>query len=163
MLRVGRRGTRFTARFEGFRSCPYKIGDDPWTIGYGTTSGSGRDVGPNTPCITERTGRRWLRRDLNRRYLPTIPRRWRMRQREIDALSSLAYNGGPRIVSDPSYSTLARRLKSKEGRRYKRRKRIYRQELPRWVNPGTQFEAGLRKRREAEVRLANRGDYSGSP
>lgn len=163
MLRVSRKGVRFTARFEGFSSCPYKNGDDPWTIGYGTTSGSGRDVGPDTPCISRRKGRRWLRRDLNRRYLPTIPRRWRMRQRELDALASAAYNLGPRVVSDPSYSTLARRLKSWEGKRYRTRKRIYRQELPRWVMPGSQFEAGLRKRREAEVRLACRGDYSGKP
>jgi GH24 family phage-related lysozyme (muramidase) len=60
-------------------------------------------------------------------------------------------------------STLARRLKGPEGKSYKRRKAIYRQELPKWVNAGGRPLPGLVKRRAAEVRLACEGDYSGRP
>jgi lysozyme len=162
-MRVSDKGVNFVAAWEGFRSCPYKDMVGVWTIGYGTTSASGRHVGPNTRCITKRTAREWLQDDLNGRYYPYIPRRGRMRQHEKDALASFAYNNGPAAVGDPSYSTLARRLKSKEGRRYKNRKRIYREELPRWKYAGGEVVLGLVKRRAAEVALACEADYSGRP
>ncbi|MGH2954689.1 MAG: glycoside hydrolase family protein, partial [Thermoanaerobaculia bacterium] len=130
-----------------------------WTRGYGETEG----IGPHSRCVTKREAGIDLRRRLNRDYLPAVPRLARLRRRERDALASFAYNLGTRAVSDPSYSTLARRLKGREGRTYRRRRRVYRAELPKWVNAGGRPLAGLRKRRAAEVRLATRGDYSGRP
>lgn len=160
--RVSHKGVLFVGAWEGFRGCPYQDSVGVWTIGYGTTSAD-RPVGPATPCISPQTGLEWLRGSLNHKYLPAIPRARRMRQCERDALASFAYNLGPGAVSDPNFSTLARRLASSEGRTYKARKRIYAEEFPKWVNAGGSPLAGLVKRRKAELALATRGDYSGRP
>ena len=162
IARVSDKGARFVGRFEGFRSCAYRDSVGTWTIGFGTTSAV-RPVGPGTPCISEATGRKWLKRALNKLYLPHVPRIRRLKRRERDALASFAYNLGPRAVNDPSYSTLARRLRSPEGKSYEKRKRIYREELPKWNKAGGVSLPGLTKRRAAEVRLACEGDYSSRP
>ncbi|MGH2955093.1 MAG: lysozyme, partial [Solirubrobacterales bacterium] len=130
-----------------------------WTRGYGETEG----IGPHSRCVTKREAGIDLRRRLNRDYLPAVPHLARLRRRERDALASFAYNLGTGAVSDPQGSTLARRLLGPEGRTYRRRKRVYREELPRWNRAGGQVLDGLTKRREAEVRLACMGDYSGRP
>lgn len=153
---VSRRGARFVARFEGFRSCPYW---DPygqvWTVGYGETQG----ITAGSPCVSKRSARKDLRKRLSGKYNPTRLQPQKLKQCEIDALASLAYNEGPGILSDPSYSTLAKRLRSNEGRTYNGRKRIYRQELPKWTRSGGVVLAGLVNRRNAEVRLATTGHY----
>lgn len=159
MLFVSRKGAAFVSHWEGFRSCPYQDSVGVWTIGYGET----RNVGPYTACISERTARRKLRLRLTRDYLPAVPRRWQMRQCERDALASFAYNLGVGAVSDRHRSTLARRLRSSEGRTRKGRRRIFREEMPKWAVAGGSKLEGLVKRRAAEVALANRGDYSGRP
>lgn len=163
-MKVSILGTRFLCGWEGFRSCPYKIGSDPWTRGYGETRG----IGPNSPCVSRRQARAEMRRRLNRDYLPPVMAVLRqtgdqIRQREADGLASVSYNLGPGVVSDPRVSTLARRLQSAEARTFKGRKRIYREELPKWRMPGSQFEAGLAKRRAAEVALICNGNYLGRP
>src|SRR5688500_17348778 len=104
MARTSRKGARFVGVWEGFRSCPYRDSVGVWTIGYGTTSAE-RPVGPNTPCISEATAAKWLRESLNGKYVPAIPHRRWMRQCEIDALASFAYNLGPGAVSEPSMSS----------------------------------------------------------
>lgn len=158
-MRVNKRGVKFVAGWEGFRSCPYRDAVGVWTIGYGETKG----IGPNTPCITEAQARSNLQKRLSNDYLSAVPRRRRMLPRERAALASFAYNLGTGAVSDPNISTLARRLLGPEGKTYKRRKRVYKEELPKWVRAGGQVLPGLVKRRAAEVRLAVEGDYSGRP
>ena len=158
-MKVSRKGARFVGRFEGFRPCPYRDAVGVWTIGYGETAG----VGPGTPCVSERRARKRLRGRLTHDFLPAVPRANRMRQQERDALASFAYNLGPGAVSDPRLSTLARRLKSPEGQSFQGRKAIYRQEMPKWTKAGGQTLPGLVKRRNAEIKLATRGDYSGRP
>ena len=115
LARVSGKGVVFLTRWEGFRSCPYRHEGDVWTQGYGTTSATGHDIGPGSPCINEATARRWLRRDLNHLYLIAVPKKRRLKQCELDALASFAYNLGPGAVSDPKRSTLARRLLSREA------------------------------------------------
>lgn len=159
MLRVPRKGVAFIAGFEGFRSCPYRDPVGILTVGYGTTEAV-RDI---DGCISERTARRWLREDLNHRFLPHVPRAHRMHPWELAALASFAYNLGIGAVSDPNNSTLARRLLSAEGKSYRGRKQAYRDEMPKWVNAGGVPLAGLVKRRAAEIRLACNADYSGHP
>lgn len=154
-MRVSRKGVRFVAGWEGFRSCPYRDAVGVWTIGYGETEG----IGPNTPCWSKRKARRRLKRRLNQDYARPA---WGMVNQELrrcerDALASFAYNVG---LGNFQSSTLLRRLNSREGRTYHRRQKVYREELPRWTNGGL---AGLVKRRWAEVRMANQGDYSGRP
>jgi lysozyme len=164
--KVSRKGAKFIAAWEGgcgpTKCCAYRDPVGVLTIGHGTTHATGRSFGPST-CISRRKARRWLREDVNKLYLPFIPRRRIMKQQEIDALSSFAYNLGKGAVSDPQYSTLARRLLSQEGGSFDKRKEIYRQEFPKWVNAGGVPLPGLVKRRAAEVRMACQGDYSGRP
>lgn len=154
-MRVSRKGVRFVAGWEGFRSCPYRDAVGVWTIGYGETQG----IGPNTRCWSKSKARRRLRKRLTRDYARPA---WRMvapplRRCERDAIASFAYNVGLGAFKS---STLRRRLNGAQGRTYSGRKRIYREELPRWTNGGL---AGLVKRRWAEVALATKADYSGRP
>lgn len=158
-MHVSRKGVDFVAGWEGFRSCPYADAVGVLTVGYGTT-GAVRDI---DGCISEGTARRWLRQDLNHRFLSAIPRAKRMKQQELDALASAAYNLGTGLLTDTTNSSLARRLASSEGNTFDGRCRIYRVELPKWVNAGGRPLPGLVKRRGAEVRLACNGDYSGRP
>ena len=155
MKRVSRRGARFVARHEGFRSCPYQDPVGVWTRGYGETEG----IGPHSACISERQARRDLRRRLSHKYNPLHLQPQKLRQCELDALASLAYNEGPGVLSNPSFSTLAARMRSPEARTYKGRRRIYRQELPKWVFANGQRLPGLEIRRQDEVRLATTGHY----
>jgi lysozyme len=157
--RVSDNLVNFVGAWEGKRNCPYQDVVGVWTICYGETEGVNRF----TPCKNDRECRRMLRRALNHRYLPYVPRLARMKKQEADAMASFAYNLGRGVVSDPNVSSLARRLKSKEGRTFEGRKNIYRQELPKWVYAGGQKLEGLVKRRAAEVRIAVHGDYSGRP
>lgn len=159
MVRVSRKGTRFVAGWEGFRPCPYRDLVGVWTIGYGETAG----VNSATPCVSERQARKNLRSRLNHDYLSAVPRAKQLKQQERDALASFAYNLGPAAVSDPGYSTLARRLRSKEGETFAGRKKIIQQELPKWCRAGGVPVAGLVKRRAAEIQLAVNGRYDGHP
>jgi lysozyme len=154
-MRVSDKGVRFVAGWEGFRSCPYQDVVGVWTIGYGET----RNVGPKTPCIDQNEARKNLKHRLNADYLGPVLRGLRhdIKQQEADALASFAYNVGTGAFST---STLRAKLNRKRSRLFTFRKRAYRQELPRWTNNGLE---GLVKRRQAEIKIACKGDYSGRP
>lgn len=157
--RCSHAGVRFVSRWESFSPRAVDIGDGTITIGYGTTSAVHPEIELGD-TITEEKAWRWLRSFLNHECVPAIPRRFRMKQQEVDALASFAYNLGTGVLFDPAQSTLCHRLKSREGRHFRDRCRIYTEELPKWRSPGTQFEEGLAKRRASEVALATRGTYS---
>lgn len=154
-MTVSDRGVWFIAGWEGFRSCPYRDPVGIWTIGYGETKG----VGPQTPCVSEHDARKNLRRRLNRDYEPSVEKgvRHKLKQQEVDALSSFVYNVGTGAFWS---STLREKLNRPRCRLFTFRKRAYRQELPRWTNNGL---AGLVKRRQAEIKVACKGDYSSRP
>jgi lysozyme len=154
------KGRRFVQEHEGLRQRAYKLeGERYWTVGYGHY---GPDVKPGvTYSITQ--CRAWLREDLGEseeavkkalsHYAENV------RQQEIDALVSGTFNMGPGWVLDPSYSTLARRLASKEAKTFTGRCRIYRDEFPKWVYGEAGRLDGLVERRKDEKRLACRGVY----
>ena len=86
-----------------------------------------------------------LRNDLDRfekavRDLIDVP----IDQCEFDALVSFAFNCGQGALAD---STLRRRLNNRESK-----PKVFAEELPRWTSGGM---AGLVRRRDAEVKLAN--------
>ena len=86
-----------------------------------------------------------LRNDLERfekavRDLIDVP----IDQCEFDALVSFAFNCGQGALAD---STLRRRLNNRESK-----PKVFAEELPRWTSGGM---AGLVRRRDAEVKLAN--------
>lgn len=94
-MRLSRKGAKFIASFEGFRPCPYQDPVKVWTIGYGHTAG----VTSQTRCISERKGRKLLRKDaapvVRALYLANPHRRWQ--QHQVDALVSAGYNLGPGV------------------------------------------------------------------
>jgi GH24 family phage-related lysozyme (muramidase) len=151
--RVSRKGVTFTAGWEGWSSVPY-FDVDHWSSGYGTPAHSW-----DSP-ITQAEGWKRLRNWLNRRVVPEVPKHLFMRRHERDALASFGYNLGTGALQN---STLGARLKSREGRTYRGRKRVYREEIPKWDKVNGVAWAGLTKRRAAEVALACNGDYSGRP
>jgi lysozyme len=138
------------ARFEGFRSRPYKVGSDPWTIGYGETRG----IGPGSGPWTERYARQRLLVRVNRDFAPAVDR-WRRKhklrwtQSQFDAMVSVAYNLGAGMFNDRSDvgSSLRRALLA--GRGVRAALMLYRM-------PGSQFEQGLARRRDAEADLYQR-------
>jgi GH24 family phage-related lysozyme (muramidase) len=141
----------FVGEFEGFVAEPY-WDVDHWSHGHGTRCEE------DSPPISRREARCQLRHELNE-VVPSIPRLERLKQQEIDALASLGYNLGPRVLVDEEFSTLARRLKSPEGREFEDRRDIWHDEIRKWCSPGTIYEAGLLRRRMAETVLARTGDF----
>lgn len=137
--------TDLIKEFEGLEFVAYPdpgTGGDPWTIGFGHTSG----VRPGDVC-TEAQAHDWLVEDLawvvdaiNSRTKVELP------QSVFDALCSFVYNVGAGAYGD---STLLRRLNAGEDP-----VPVLVQELPRWVNGGSGPMPGLIRRRAAEVELA---------
>ncbi|ECL4666167.1 lysozyme, partial [Salmonella enterica] len=130
--------------FEGCRLKAYpdpKTGGAPWTIGYGWTGKvDGKPVTPDT-VIAQETADRLLKTGLVS-YERDVSRlvKVKLTQGQFDALVSFVYNLGARAFSG---STLLRKLNAGDydgaaG------------EFMRWVSPGTEVEAGLRRRRQAE-------------
>jgi GH24 family phage-related lysozyme (muramidase) len=144
--RLSDRGLTFIARWEGFRSCPYKPvpSETWWTVGYGHY---GPDVDP-TKCVTLRWARRQLRRDTRaaastvRRYVKV-----RLNQNQFDALVSFTFNVGSGAFRS---STLLRKLNEKKYRQVP-------DEMERWVRDGNgNILEGLVRRRAAEIRWFTR-------
>lgn len=108
---VSQGGVALVARFEGFRSWPYRDAVGVWTIGYGETRG----VGPTTKPWSQAYAAQQLKDRLNRDFLPAVLAAAQaggltLRQHEIDALTSLAYNLGPGIFgADHSIGAALRR------------------------------------------------------
>lgn len=154
---VSKKGANFVAGWEGFLSCPYwdSLGG-VWTYGYGETEG----VTASTPCISEKDAKKKLRRKLTHHYLVYAPRKFRMRRCERDAIASFLYNLGPGAVARGT--GIGDRLRSKEGRTRSGRRRIFREEIPKWDMAGGGHRIGLAIRRLAEVKLANRNIYDSS-
>ena len=95
--------------------------------------------------ITQAEADNLLRQDVNRFEkavvdLISVP----LDQCEFDALVSFSFNCGEGALAE---STLRRRLNAGENK-----PKVFSEELPRWTSGGM---AGLVRRRDAEVKLAN--------
>ena len=160
-MKFSAKGRKFIEVHEGLRLAAYKAHSSEtfWTIGYGHY---GPDVKPGMK-ITQQQATEFLRGDLREGTMPAVRRALEgcnnVKQWEVDALASLGYNLGPGVLIDPKYSTLARRLRTKEARSYAGRCRIYRDEFKKWVKAGGETLPGLVERRKDETRLACRGRY----
>lgn len=138
---TGELGQALIREFEGCRLTAYLCPAKVWTIGVGHT---GPEVVQGMQ-ISQAVANQLLRDDLKRFEkavieLITVP----LDQYEFDATVSFSFNVGAGALAD---STFRRRLNAGEEKA-----RVFAEELPRWTNNGL---AGLVRRREAEVRLAN--------
>jgi|TARA_R100000084_G_C4655609_1_gene152682 GH24 family phage-related lysozyme (muramidase) len=136
--------------FEGFRSCPYNDGVGIATIGYGATFyQDGRAVAFGDPCLSEAEGEDLLKYHLQ--YFwgiqeVSIPYWKEMSDGQRGCLLSFSFNIGAHFYGSSGCNTITGALRDKRWGDVPDALRLY-------VNPGTAVEAGLRRRREAEIEL----------
>lgn len=137
--------------FEGFEPNAYPdplSGGKPWTIGYGATKRNGAEVRRGDK-ITEAEASDLLILQLENDYLPPLNRISGFDQfhpGQQACLLSFAYNVGANFYGSNGFATITRCLHEKRYGDVPNALRLY-------VNPGTKVEAGLRRRREAEIKL----------
>jgi GH24 family phage-related lysozyme (muramidase) len=124
-------------------------GGAPWTIGYGTTRYSdGRNVAKGDK-INAIEADLLLRQEVDRiaeKLRVTVPFWVAMADHQKCALISFAYNLGSGFYGASGFETISKRLREKDWAGVPAALLLYR-------NPGTNVEAGLKRRREAEGRL----------
>jgi GH24 family phage-related lysozyme (muramidase) len=137
------------AEFEGYRGQPYKCPAGVWTIGYGTTYyPDGTLVTPRDTSISKQRAMELLENHIDNAIVPllssNIPTWGVMNGNQKAAIVSFAYNLGSHFYGGPNFNTITKALSKREN---------FSQvpsALMLYVNPGTNFEAGLRRRRKAE-------------
>lgn len=139
--------------FEGFRSNVYDDGVGVATIGYGSTFYiDGRKVAWGDPPISEPEAREMMmviaECDFWNVLVGTIPYWKEMNDGQRGALLSFSYNVGARFYGASGFNTISAVLRDHAWNEVPAALRLY-------VNPGTSTEAGLRRRREAEIELWN--------
>jgi len=135
--------------FEGCRLSAYPdpaSGDDPWTIGYGTTRYSdGRPV-KRGDKINVIEADLLLRQEIDRicqKLAGTIPGWNELGDNQKSSLVSFAYNLGDGFYGGANFNTITKALREKRWHDVPGAMMLYR-------NPGTNVEAGLKRRRKAE-------------
>jgi GH24 family phage-related lysozyme (muramidase) len=142
------------AEFEGFRGQPYKCPAGVWTIGYGTTYyPDGALVTPEDKPINKEKAKELLDYHVDNAVVPILNKTistWNlMNGNQKAAVISFAYNLGPHFYGGNNFQTITKALSNVANFK----------DVPKalmlYVNPGSTFEAGLRRRRKAEVDLWN--------
>jgi GH24 family phage-related lysozyme (muramidase) len=148
--------------FEGchLRAYPDPLsGGAPWTIGYGTTRYSdGRPVSDGDE-INAIEADLLLRQEVDRiaeKLRLTVPFWVEMTDAQKCALISFAYNLGSAFYGAKGFETISRRLREKDWPGVPDALLLYR-------NPGTNVEAGLKRRRIAEGDLWGRERQTTGP
>lgn len=130
--------------FEGLMLKAYPdpgTGNEPWTIGYGTTIyPDGRKVRKGDLC-TKAQAEEWLRHDVDR-FAEKVDKLVAVSQPQFDALVSFAYNVG---IGALQKSTLLRMVKGNPSNL------AIRSQFLRWNRAGGKVMAGLTRRREKEA------------
>jgi lysozyme len=144
MMQISPRGLKLIADFEGLRLNAYPdpgTGNEPWTIGYGTTVyPDGRKV-KKGDVITQVQALDYLKQDVKKfatsvTQLVGVP----INQNRFDALVSFTYNLGAGALAR---SSLLRKLNAREYE-------AAAAEFDKWVYAGGRILPGLVNRRKAE-------------
>jgi len=154
-VKVSDEGLNFLSLWEGYKLKRYRDSNGYWTIGTGHLI---TDADPMEQWkhkgIDAEQALELLKIDVEHaescinRYVT-----WPLKQTQMDALTSWCFNVGGYAVKN---STLVRLLNESEEGKVGR-------ELLRWNKAGGRIVAGLTKRRAAEGRLFNLGDYGKGP
>lgn len=143
-------------QFEGFHFDAYPdplSGGEPWTIGWGTTRyGDGRKVTKGDK-INRVEADMLLRQEVDRiaaKLAKDVPGWKEMADEQRSALVSFAYNLGSGFYDAAGFATITKRLREKDWDKVPEAMLLYR-------NPGSNVEAGLKRRREAEGKLWREG------
>ncbi len=138
--------------FEGFVPKPYKCPAGVWTIGYGTTFYfDGTPVRSTDRTMTEVQASELLRQKLIKNFVPVLSRKipswWAMNNNQKAAVISFAYNLGANFYGTGGFNSITMALSSRANWLK------VPSALMLYINPGSSFEAGLRRRRAAEAEL----------
>ena len=140
---------KLVQEFEGCHLDAYLCPAGVWTIGWGNTRYTdGRPVKKGDK-INRIEADMMLRQEVDRiaKQLGGAVPYWReMSDEQRSALVSFAFNLGSGFYGAAGFETITARLKDKEWSKVPDAMLLYR-------NPGSSFETGLRRRREAEGRL----------
>jgi GH24 family phage-related lysozyme (muramidase) len=145
-------GIKLIKEFEGVHLSAYPdplSGGDPWTIGYGTTRYSGGVPVKRGDKINMIEADMLLRLEVDRvaaTLARTVPHWKLMDDNQRSALVSFAYNLGAGFYGAEGFETISRCLRERDWAGVPAALKLYR-------NPGTNVEAGLLRRREAEGKL----------
>lgn len=145
-------GVRLIQEFESFESKAYpdpRHGWDVPTIGYGTTVYSTGEKVRRGDTITKAEAERELHNWLETKIAPKlklIPHFEEMHDLMKGALESFAYNLGANFFGSSGFSTISQKLRDKDWKNMRQAFILYR-------NPGTNVEAGLLRRRNAEAAM----------
>lgn len=145
-------GVQLIKQFEGCHLEAYPdplSGGEPITIGWGSTikrDGSKFRLGEK---ITQQEADDLLEFQLETNYLPPLEKItvWpELNENQRGALLSFGYNLGAHFYGSTGFETITRNLKNRDWGDMRRAFLLY-------VNPGSNVEAGLRRRRTAEADL----------
>jgi GH24 family phage-related lysozyme (muramidase) len=143
-MQISARGLKLIADFEGLRLNAYPdpgTGNEPWTIGYGTTVYPNGDKVKKGDVISPEQALDYLRHD-SKKFSDAVNRAVRVpvNQNQFDALVSFTYNLGEGALNR---STLLTKINSHDYRGAAN-------EFGKWIYAGNRILAGLVRRRTAE-------------
>jgi len=142
-------GLKLIREFEGCHLTAYKCPADVWTIGWGSTKHLDGAPIKQGDTITQDVADQLLSATVEHHILPAlskIPHWGSMTANQQGALISFAYNLGWHFYDAEGFETITKRLREKDWLNIPAALLLYR-------NPGSEFEEGLKRRREAEGRL----------
>lgn len=154
MNKIPKLGLELIKKFEGCKLSAYKdplTGGLPITIGWGSTrklDGTPFSLGD---VITQAQADALLEEDCLKRFIPQlekIPFWCEMSDGKKGALLSFSYNLGANFYGNAKFKTITQRLRDKQWDLVPDALFMYR-------NPNTKVEAGLARRRKAEIELWN--------
>lgn len=136
--------------FEGFSTKAYLCPVGVPTIGYGTTVYSNGVKVKLGDIITKEKAEKELLEYINNRIIPilkrTIPYWDEMNNNQKSALISFAYNLGEYFYGKSGFSSISKVLREKNWKSVPSALLLY-------INPGSNFAEGLKRRRIAEGKL----------
>ena len=139
--------------FEGCHLDAYLCPAQRWTIGWGNTRYQDGRAVKQGDSINRIEADMMLRQEVDRiaaKLAKDVPGWREMADDQRSALVSFAYNLGAGFYGAVGFETISKRLKEKDWQRVPEAMMLYR-------NPGSSFEAGLKRRREAEGKLWSQG------
>jgi GH24 family phage-related lysozyme (muramidase) len=144
-MKTSKAGIELIKEFEGCVLHWYDIGDGMATVGYGHAEPIAKAKGKLGQVITMTTAENLLKSDLAKFEKLVSPFEKVLNQNQYDALVSFCYNCGDVFTQ---YPTIGNNLKRKNYQ-------YVTDSMANFINRGSQFEGGLRRRRAAEIALFN--------
>ncbi len=148
---IPQQGVDLCHEFEGCRLAPYRCPAGVPTVGWGNTKyENGTAVKLSDPAITQERADTLFVNISEKSFWNvikrTVPFFDQMNANQQSAIFDFSYNLGAYFFNSPGFNTISRVLERKEWNKVPDALMLY-------INPGTAYEAGLRRRREAEGQL----------